>query len=178
MQPPVSQNINSTADYLCNWARQKSSVKAAVCVNRAVSVFLSLNIDSLIWKTGGVARLENVSHSPKHSGTERGGEKTEMKMEQNGLVQNWMFKCDNNNSKKQQKTNNSLDNNSAVSEIDVWPEKQKGFYQMHAFSNEQLITGRRRACTGSCNFLWNSETCINILISFSPRCCPQFKAYS
>lgn len=53
MQPPVSQNINLMADYLCNWGRQKSSVKAAVCVNRVMSVFLSLNTDSLIWKTGG-----------------------------------------------------------------------------------------------------------------------------
>lgn len=53
MQPPVSQNINSMDDYHCNWGRQKSSVKAAVCVNRVMSVFLSLNNDSLIWKSGG-----------------------------------------------------------------------------------------------------------------------------
>lgn len=68
-----------------------------------------------------------------------------------------MFKCDNDNSKKPKKTNNSPDNNSAVRKIDVWPGKLKGFYQMHpgwiSFSNEQLITGRWRACTGSCNFL-------------------------
>lgn len=28
-------------------------MKAAVCVNRVMSVFLSLNTDSLIWRTGG-----------------------------------------------------------------------------------------------------------------------------
>lgn len=119
MQPPVSQNINSMADYLCNWARQKSSVKAAVCVNRVMSVFLSLNTDSLIWKTGEWRELRMFRIRQNTPGL--------MKTGQNGLVQNWMFKCDNTNSKKQKEMNSK----SAVRKIDVWLGKQKGFYQMH-----------------------------------------------